>query len=282
MDGLENHESQHLKLEEFLTRIPPVDTNGKRKYKDVIQNQAKEHTNLGTRYSEQWYDILHYEPEVRKLLDEHTKDSILVDLGSGPHTEFANMGIESAQYIAVDKYVEVDEEADNLFPSELRPRNPKPLPPARRSPEVQQALAKAVMREASEPASIEPQPAYIRPKPQIKPGEPVKIQVQADMVDFLEHVPDDSCCITINGIDYNLGINDDYHEALATEMARACKPGSVIFGVSSDSLNIVARNPEFEVIGGGGRENWLILKKKEKQTIDHDREDIHKAITDTI
>jgi len=294
MNSLEHPESQQFSLEEFLTRIPPVDANGKQKYEEVIQKQAREHTNLGTRYSEQWYDILHYEPDVRKLLDEHTKDSILIDLGSGPHTEFANVGIKSAEYIAVDKFVEIEPEQTNgqsvphaasaNFPSELRPRYTNQLKPSNRTPEEQKRLGEAVMRAArGEPDSTnEPPVVHVRPKPKIKPGDPVKIQVQADMLDFLEHVPDNSCCITINGIDYNLGINDDYHKALATEMARVCKPGGIVFGVSSDSLNILKRNPDFEVLKESKNEHWLILKKKEKQNVEQGREDVHQAIQDTI
>lgn len=261
MKSIDSNELTQFNLGEFLTRIPPTDAQGKRIYEQIIIAQAKENTSQRTAYSEQWSVLFRTNPDLKETLNHLTSQNILVDLGSGGNSSLADQGVQSAEYIAVDKFVELYDEHEILqsnpsFPHELRRRFSNSVSPAM-TKEDEDAIFEEVLKAQS---SNGPPPAISIRRPAIEPGVPTKIQVKADMLDFLEHVPDDSCCITINGIDYNLGINDDYHYTLAQEMARACKIGGVVFGVDSDSLQILKRRPEFQVLKEGS--NWLILQKK--------------------
>lgn len=80
-----------------------------------------------------------------------------------------------------------------------------------------------------EPASVNPSPDKSK----------FIIKVKADMLDFLARIKDGSANFAINGID-EIIINDHrYHQALATELVRATKPGGLIFGLGSEVIPIL-------------------------------------------
>jgi hypothetical protein len=60
--------------------------------------------------------------------------------------------------------------------------------------------------------------------------------VKADMLDFVSKLPDNFANFTINGIDSVIIEDQNYHHALAQELARATRPGGIIFGMCSDAL----------------------------------------------
>jgi len=59
------------------------------------------------------------------------------------------------------------------------------------------------------------------------------LDVKSDMLDFVSHVKDDSANFMLNGIDICVIDDVEYHKALALELARATKPGGLVFGVDS-------------------------------------------------
>ncbi len=91
--------------------------------------------------------------------------------------------------------------------------------------------------------------AYVEPKKSKDPHVVIEaddmkniqsIQIQADMLDFLSKLPDNSVTVVMNGIaDF---IDTQYAEALAKEATRVAKKGSLIFGNHSSPLPILAKN----------------------------------------
>lgn len=59
----------------------------------------------------------------------------------------------------------------------------------------------------------------------------------SDMLDFLSKLPDNSVCLTINGIDGLVIRNNEYHEALVREIVRVLVAGGAVFGTNSDCLS---------------------------------------------
>lgn len=290
MNNAESLSLQSFQLHTFLTRNPPC-VNEKRKYVHIIAEQAKQNTNLGTAYSEQWPDIIKNTPDVKILLDKYVHNSVLLDLGCGRNVEFANVQLTPAEYIAVDRFITIEPVSlDNAlepgnFPSERRRRNINRVN-IKRSEAAERALILEVLRmqeSNNEPDTTSSLHQSHAPSvSEIQPGEPVITLVKADMLDFLEYVPDNSSCIVINGIDYTLGITTEYHQALAAEMARACKPGGIVFGVTSDSLTIVKNHPDFIVLQEDTKRGWFILQKRMIQTIEMCATAVRSVIADAI
>ncbi len=74
----------------------------------------------------------------------------------------------------------------------------------------------------------------------MEPGGEMEVyHVKFDMLEFLSTLPDDSVCVTINGIDMSVIHSEAYHRALTKEMIRVLAPDGVIFGRLSESLNLI-------------------------------------------
>lgn len=70
-------------------------------------------------------------------------------------------------------------------------------------------------------------------------GEMEVYHVKSDMLKFLSTIPDNSVCVTINGIDMSVIHSEEYHKALASEIMRVLIPDGIIFGRLSDSLDLI-------------------------------------------
>lgn len=86
------------------------------------------------------------------------------------------------------------------------------------------------------------------------------VMVSADILDFLSRLPDNSVCMTINGIDNRVIENQEYHQALAKEMMRVLAKDGLIFGVNSDSLGFIKEEIE------KGSDNSSIKQVKSPKT----------------
>ncbi len=80
--------------------------------------------------------------------------------------------------------------------------------------------------------------------PNKKNGEMQIVTVKSDMLDFLSRLPDESACITINGIDEEIIKNKDYHRALIEEIKRVLPKGGIVFGRNSSCLYLVSESLE--------------------------------------
>ncbi len=87
-------------------------------------------------------------------------------------------------------------------------------------------------------------------------GSIKKLIVRSDMLDFASRIKDGSVNLTLNGIDSFIIKDPKYHEALANEIARAAKPGGIIFGNHSTSLMMLVKMIE----GGPLRDKFEIAK----------------------
>lgn len=70
------------------------------------------------------------------------------------------------------------------------------------------------------------------------------VQIRADMFDFLRYVPDNSICISINGID-SCTLDSDAFKPLLKEIERVCIPNGIIFGNGTQFLSELKSNPNF-------------------------------------
>lgn len=67
------------------------------------------------------------------------------------------------------------------------------------------------------------------------PTEPTSVTLHCDdMLTFTAGLAPGDHNFTLNGIDSLVIANDHYHYALAAEISRACRPGSLVFGVCSE------------------------------------------------
>jgi len=65
-------------------------------------------------------------------------------------------------------------------------------------------------------------------------GDLHKLNVKADMLDFVARMRDGSANFMLNGIDFaSVPGGERYHEALAQELVRATKPGGLVFGINA-------------------------------------------------
>lgn len=63
--------------------------------------------------------------------------------------------------------------------------------------------------------------------------------VKDDMLLALAKMRTGSANITIDAIDHTIIPDEKYHEALATEIIRVCKPGGIVFGINARALAII-------------------------------------------
>lgn len=101
------------------------------------------------------------------------------------------------------------------------------------------------------------------------------IQVNADMLDFIARLPNDSSNFIINGIDGSILKNNNYLRALGGELIRATKIGGIIFGISSEGIvwgikinplfNSLFKNSTNQLMGETNRflnPNFFMFEKK--------------------
>lgn len=81
----------------------------------------------------------------------------------------------------------------------------------------------------------------VYPEEHRQTGKPYVIWVNADMLEFIAHMPDNSASFSINGIDEMIIKNPAYHAAVAREIIRATRHGGIIFGINSDALYQIAQ-----------------------------------------
>jgi hypothetical protein len=72
-----------------------------------------------------------------------------------------------------------------------------------------------------------------------KKGEVKSFGVSADMLDFVSKLSDNSVNIEIDGIDYDIIHNPEYHKALAKEILRVTEKGGLMIGIHSNPLYFV-------------------------------------------
>jgi hypothetical protein len=73
------------------------------------------------------------------------------------------------------------------------------------------------------------------PAIEIQPG--YELRVNADMLLFLQKMPDSCCSIAIDGIDRFVIQMEKYHAAVAEQIMRVVQPGGVVFGTNSRALD---------------------------------------------
>ncbi|OGH69195.1 MAG: hypothetical protein A3I29_03340 [Candidatus Magasanikbacteria bacterium RIFCSPLOWO2_02_FULL_44_11] len=64
-----------------------------------------------------------------------------------------------------------------------------------------------------------------------------EIDVHADMLDFVSRLKDGVASFTLNGIDYSIVDDPEYHKALAREIIRATRKDGLIFSIRSMALS---------------------------------------------
>lgn len=103
--------------------------------------------------------------------------------------------------------------------------------------------------------------------------------VEADMLDFVARIPNNSSHFAVNGIDSHVlsyeKEGDEYANALFEEMVRATKVGGILFGIESDiwqrdeRLKLMSIELGFADVPGGSeykRNPWLIPEKVFEKT----------------
>ena len=65
--------------------------------------------------------------------------------------------------------------------------------------------------------------------------------IKGDMLDFLSRLPDNSVCITMNGIDIDMVTSEAYINALVKEIIRVLHPSGIAFGTDSTALRNIAQ-----------------------------------------
>lgn len=89
------------------------------------------------------------------------------------------------------------------------------------------------------------------------------VYVQADMLEFMSYVPDESVNIVINNID-DIIIKDrqgNYNKALAHEIQRAARTGGAIFGMDSSVFHYLSGLDNLKHVPGGKKFTRLFTKK---------------------
>ena len=74
------------------------------------------------------------------------------------------------------------------------------------------------------------------------------IDVQADILNFIARLPDNSANFTLNGIDSHIIETGAYWDALEQEITRTAKIGGVIFGYGSEMM-FLHHNPKWKSVG---------------------------------
>jgi hypothetical protein len=192
---------EYSSLEDFFASLK----RGESQYQSLIaQLPTGIASEFDTRYSDGTIDWLLYR-QFRGLEEEGAKDvewiknrisgQMLIDLGGGRELPMFQVAkkFDALGYINVDKYI-----GKSL-----------PYDPLRNQLEQYQDGRFLSLR-----------------------GDTDIAVVKADMLDFVARISDNSSVVyTLNGIDYSIiGDNSQYHEALATEIARTLKPGGIVFG----------------------------------------------------
>jgi len=67
-----------------------------------------------------------------------------------------------------------------------------------------------------------------------------EIDVQADMLDFVSRLKNGVASFTLNGIDYSIVNDPEYHKALAQEIIRTARKNGLIFGIRSMALSEIS------------------------------------------
>jgi hypothetical protein len=93
-------------------------------------------------------------------------------------------------------------------------------------------------------------------------------QIHADMHEFLAHVPDNSACIMINGIDAAVLASPTF-APLLKEMERVCVPGGIIFGKATQFLSALKNNPHFIDHAPDASETYGIEMYEKKKSANH-------------
>ncbi|MFA5022851.1 MAG: hypothetical protein WC385_02430 [Candidatus Paceibacterota bacterium] len=74
--------------------------------------------------------------------------------------------------------------------------------------------------------------------------------VSADMLDFISRLPSNSVNIEVDGVDYDIIHNPEYHKALAREILRVTKKGGLVIGTQSNPLYFAKELPRVKMING--------------------------------
>ena len=93
----------------------------------------------------------------------------------------------------------------------------------------------------------------------------VIMTVAADMLDFLQHLPDESVSIQIDGINESLISKPEYHQALAKEIERVVQPNGIILAVGSDSVGMIDDKVDREGAAFHNRDDLLSHSRRQSK-----------------
>jgi len=147
----------------------------------------------------------------KKVLEEKIKDNVFIDLGAGGSYAGYTMS-NFASKMGACAYIGVD-----LYQPKYISQGPDPL---KDTAEID--------REAMRGKYPDMSYSY----------------VHSDIFDFLAHVPDNSACICVNGLDGGV-LHPDSYAFLIKELKRVCKPGGLIIGRATQCLSRLKDDPAF-------------------------------------
>lgn len=204
----------------------------------VTQEKERDCT-VHSDYSQGWRRLLETQPELRTLLARTLRGDILLDLGGGipqQNSAVPDLAKEAGVrvYINVDRFAFLNEDvADNV--------------------NIREATVDEGTKTYRELLAEEYGPMEY-------------ICVAADLLAFLQRMPDNSCSISIHGIDDLIIRDPQYHEVLKREIVRVCRPGGFILGCESGALDrlLLEGNPGFDQVfqsDDNGTPEYILRKK---------------------
>lgn len=157
-------------------------------------------------YAGDWQRVVEPKPDgndskYKKFLEKKLKGSLLIDLGGGraaDRTGKTHIG-HVAEKLGVKTYINVERFLSDNVSVDL-------------------------FTDVSEKVGVE------------QPKNTKIITVKGDMLDFISRLPDNSANFSMNGIDHFVIEDEEYHNALTTELTRTTKPGGVVFGINCDAV----------------------------------------------
>ncbi|NQU82960.1 MAG: hypothetical protein HQ539_03350 [Parcubacteria group bacterium] len=238
--NIESNFSPEPEIEQKIFKIEDLfdpERSVSNEYKQIIKNGESKNVYLKTKYSEYWGDFLRNPdsaPNASDFFREHIQGSMLVDLGGGGYsTHKGSMMFDLAGIFDAKAYISVD---------------------------------KFAYGENSE---------YDKSAPVDRMGRKGNVRrdlrcfyIQSDMLEFVSKMKDNSVNFALNGIDSYVIGDEEYHTALAKEIARATRSDGIVFGVNSDISYLLNHNSEFlsELDGLGLQDTGVDTFAYTKQT----------------